>query len=114
MEWLTEDARLFCDHGGHVNNKPSQDLVKIADRRVLVATDPEGRSISTCPNANVLMGQRPCVTTLQVRTGYSEFIAIDGHRVCLSSIRGLTDGTLPGTVDYKVIDPGQQLVDAGS
>jgi hypothetical protein len=24
---------------------------------------------------------------------------------------GLTDGTPPGTVEYKVIDPGQTLVD---
>lgn len=114
MEWLTEDARLICDHGGRVNNKLSQELVKIADRRVMVAIDPEGRTISGCPNADVLMGQRPCVTTLVVQTGYSEFIAIAGHKVCLSTVRGLTDGTLPGTVNYKVIDPGQKLVDAGS
>jgi hypothetical protein len=114
MQWLTEDARLICDHGGRVHNKLSQELVKIAGRRVMVAIDPEGRTISACPNADVLMGQRPCVTTLVVRTGYSEFIAIAGHKVCLSTVRGLTDGTLPGTVDYKVIDPGQKLLEAGS
>jgi hypothetical protein len=114
MQWLTEDALLACDHGGRVNNKLSQQLVKIAGRRVMVAIDPEGRSISGCPNADVLMGMRPCVTTLVVKTGYSDFIAIAGHRVCLSTVRGLTDGTPPGTVDYSVRRPGQALVEAGS
>lgn len=114
MEWLVEDARLACEHGGGVRNQPTQTLVRIEGKRVLVATDPEGRSISGCPNANVIMGMRPCVTTLKVRTGYSEFIAIDGHRVCLSTVRGLTDGTPPGTVDYLVLDPAQHLLQAGS
>ena len=50
MEWLTIDARLACDHGGKVGNKPSQELVRIEQRIVLVATDPEGRSISGCPS----------------------------------------------------------------
>lgn len=114
MEWLVENARLACEHGGGVNNRPTETLVRIEGKRVLVATDPEGRSISGCPNANVAMGMRPCVTTLKVKIGYSEFIAIDGHRVCLTSVRGLTDGTPPGAVDYLVLDPGQHWLQAGS
>jgi hypothetical protein len=114
MQWITEQAVLVCDHGGKVGNKPSQALVRIDGQRVLVATDPEGRSIGGCPNANVLMGMRPCITTLTVKQGYSTFIAIDGHRVCLSSVQGLTDGTPPGIVDYKVLRPGQTLLTAGS
>ena len=55
MDWLTEDARLACEHGGSVSNAPTNKLVRIANRRVLVATNPEGRSITGCPNANVLM-----------------------------------------------------------
>lgn len=113
MDWLTEDARLACDHGGRITNKPSQALVRIAGRRVLVATDPEGRSINGCPNANIMMGMRPCKTTLEVKTGYSNFIKIGGHRVCLSNVQGLTDGTLPGTVNYSVLSPGQTDVAAG-
>lgn len=114
MEWLTIDALLACDHGGKVGNKPSQKLVRIDDRIVLVATDPEGRSISGCPNANVMMSMKPCMTTLVVKNGYSQFIKIDGHRVCLSSVTGLTDGTLPGTVNYTVKTPGQTLLKAAS
>lgn len=114
MDWLTEDARLACDHGGRVKNKPSQTLVRIAGRRVLVSTDPQGREINGCPNANVMMGMKPCLTTLKVKTGYSTFIQIDGNRVCLSSVQGLTDGTLPGTVNYSVLSPGQANVAAGS
>lgn len=114
MEWLTIDARLACDHGGGVSNKASQNFVRIAKKVVLVATDPEGRTISGCPNANVLMGMRPCVTTLVVKTGYSDLLSIGGHRVCLSTVEGLTDGTPPGVVNYKVLTPGQKLVVAGS
>lgn len=114
MDWLTIDARLACDHGGKVGNKPSQELVHINQRIVLVATDPEGRSISGCPNTAPMMGMRPCKTTLKVKVGYSEFIAVGGKRVCLSNVQGLTDGTPPGLVNYKVLSPGQTLVKAGS
>lgn len=114
MDWLTIDARLACDHGGKVGNKPSQELVRIEQRIVLVATDPEGRSISGCPNTAPMMGMRPCKTTLKVKTGYSQFIAIGGDRVCLSSVQGLTDGTPPGVVNYRVLSPGQSLVKARS
>lgn len=114
MEWLTEDALLICDHGGRVNNKLRQEWVTIMKRKVMVSTDPEGRSISGCPNANVIKGDRPCVTTLPVKQGYSDFIRIDGNRVCLSTVRGLTDGTLPGTVNYYVVRPGQDLLDSKS
>lgn len=112
MLWLTEDAHLACDHGGNVGNKPSQDLVRIDNRRVLVATDPEGRSISGCPNLNPAAGIKPCTGTLKVMEGYSAFVSIDGHAVCLTAVRGLTDGTPPGTVNYKVLSPGQKLVEA--
>lgn len=114
IRWLTEDARLACVHGGGVANRPGQKLVRIGGRRVLVATDPEGRAISGCPNANVMIGMRPCVTTLPVKVGYSTFVHIDGRRVCLGTVSGLTDGTPPGSVDYRVLSPGQSLVAAGS
>jgi len=113
-DWLTMDARLACDHGGKVNNKNSQDWVRIEQKVVLVSTDPEGRSISGCPNADVMMGMRPCVTCLKVVVGYSDFVRIGGCKVCLQTVQGLTDGTPPGLVNYKVLTPGQSLVAAGS
>ena len=109
MRFLTEDAVLVCLHElGKIQNQPSQKLVTIDDRRVLVDNDPERRSISRCPNIGATI--KPCQTTLKVKVGYSTFIRIDGKKVALDSVRGLTDGTPPGLVEYKVRRPGQGLV----
>ncbi|HEV2914241.1 MAG TPA: hypothetical protein VGX92_13270 [Pyrinomonadaceae bacterium] len=110
MLFLTEDAVIVCLHErGIVQNAPSQDWVTIAGRRVLVEVDPEGRPIKGCPNFGV--GIRPCLTTLKVQVGYSDWIRVDGHRVCLDTVTGLTDGTPPGTVMYKVNQAGQPFVE---
>jgi hypothetical protein len=45
-----------------------------------------------------------------VKAGYSDLLRIDGRRICLDSLNGLTDGTPPGTVMYKVNEPGQPFV----
>jgi hypothetical protein len=93
-----------------VQNVPSQNWVTIKGRRVLVENDPEGRSIVGCTNVNPVLGIRPCLTTLKVTAGYSDLIRIDGKRVCLDTVTGLTDGSPPGTVKYKVNDAGQPFV----
>jgi hypothetical protein len=112
MRVLTEDADIRCQHiTGKVTNQPSQHLVTIAGRRMLVEPDPEGRSIAHCSNVGATM--KPCLVTLKVQTGYSAFVRIDGKRVCLDTVTGLTDGTPPGIVEYTVHDPGQRLI-AGS
>lgn len=114
MRWLTEDATLVCDHGGRVKNKTTQDFVRIEKRTVLVEPNPEGCSISGCPNSNPVIGIRSCLTTLKVKEGYSTFVRIAKMPVCLDSVRGLTDGTPPGIVNYKVYVPGQQFVEAAA
>ena len=109
MKILTEDAVLVCLHElGKVANQPSQDWVTIGKRRVLVENDPVGWSIALCPNIGFAI--KPCQTTLKVETGYSEFIRVNGKRVCLDTVTGLTDGTPPGTVKYRVREPGQGWV----
>jgi hypothetical protein len=109
MRILTEDAILVCLHQlGRVENRPSQSLVTVDGRKVLVDNDPEQRSISMCPNIGVTI--KPCTTTLKVTQGYSTMLKIDGKKICLDSVRGLTDGTVPGVVEYQVIRPGQKLV----
>jgi hypothetical protein len=106
---LTEDASLVCLHEmGNVKMEPTQDLVRVEERFVLVAPNPEFRPISGCPNFAIAI--RPCRNTLVVRRGYSELVSIEGNRLCLDSIRGLTDGTPPGIVEYKVQDAGQNFV----
>jgi hypothetical protein len=100
---------LVCRHQlGKVTNLPSQDLVTIDARRVLIEADPQGRPISGCPNYGPSI--KPCTTTLRVEAGYSEWIRIDNRSLCLDSVTGFTDGTPPGIVRYIVDAPGQQWV----
>jgi hypothetical protein len=109
MFFLTEDATIVCDHRlGVVTNVPTQNLVMINQRRILVEPDPEGKFIKGCPNYGPTV--KPCTATLVVKEGYSGFIRIDGWPVCLEPVTGLTDGTPPGVVNYIVIEPGQGLV----
>ena len=107
---LTEDAVLVCKHEpGKVSNKPTQELVTIGGRKMLVETDPEGRPISGCP-LTVFIGAPACKTTLKVQQGYSEFIRIEDRRICLDTVTGFTDGTPPGVIMYKVRSAGQGFV----
>jgi len=109
MFFITEDAVVVCKHEvGIVQNVPSQNWITIASRRVLVEIDPEGRTITGCPNMGV--GIRPCLTTLKATAGYSDLIRVEGKRLCLDTIIGLTDGTPPGLVKYKVNNAGQPFV----
>lgn len=109
MLWLTEDAIVVCTHElGQVQNVPSQGLVTVEGRRVLVAIDPEAKVIKGCPNVGAAI--RPCLTTLVVQEGYSPFLTVEGHRICLDTVTGFTDGTPPATVKYKVRHAGQPLV----
>jgi hypothetical protein len=109
MYWLTENAVLICAHElGIVLNKPSQNFVRIKGRRVLVARDPENKTITGCPNTGPSI--KPCTQTLKVTRGYSMLVRINGRSVCLSNVAGLTDGTPPGIVTYKVRNAGQKLV----
>jgi hypothetical protein len=107
---LTEDADLRCDHmNGKVKVQATQALVTVDGRRVLVDDNPESRPISGCPMYGAMI--KPCANTLAVKKGYSDLVTIDGKRVCLDTVEGLTDGTPPGTVKYKVVEPGQAWVD---
>ena len=109
MLFLIDKSSLKCLHMGVVRNKPSQGWVTIEHNSVLVKNDPEGRDIDRCPNRGP-HGIKPCGKTLKVNVGYSAFISIDGHAVCLDNLWGFTDGTPPGLVKYNVIDPAQRFV----
>jgi hypothetical protein len=109
MKILTEDAVLVCKHDGHVRIAArKQDFVTVERRLVLVDNDPEGRPIVGCPMSGP--GIKPCTNTLKVMRGYSTFVRIGRHTMCLDTVKGLTDGTPPGTVEYQVRNPGQRLV----
>ncbi|HBX82691.1 MAG: hypothetical protein WAV45_11030 [Propionibacteriaceae bacterium] len=108
MKILVLSGVLRCGHDGKVTNQNRQSWVRIAAQPLLVATDPEGRDISMCPNIST--NTKQCNTTLMVVKGYSAFLRIDGNKVCLDSVDGMTDGVPPS--HYTVRDPGQQFVGA--
>jgi len=109
MKILTHNAILKCGHEtGLVGIVPSQHLVSISGRKVLVYNDPEARPIVGC--TNVGMSILPCTTTLPVeKGGYSDMLRIDGKKVCLDTVTGKTVGTPPSNT-YSVSNPGQTLV----
>lgn len=107
---LTRDAYFLCEHDGRADPKARQSYVRIDGAPVLVHGDPVGRPIAMCPNYNPPAGMKPCTTTLKVLQGYSSFIRISGRPVCLSGVEGLTDGTPPGVVRYRVQRSGQGWV----
>lgn len=110
MKFLTEKAKLICKHvTGVVQIFTFQDTVTIEGDRVLVYNDPEFKPIIGCANIGPTI--KPCSLSLVATEGYSDFIRIDGRAVCLDTITGLTDGTVPGTVKYVVNNPGQHFVD---
>jgi hypothetical protein len=45
-----------------------------------------------------------------VQKGYSQFIRVEDHWLCLDTVTGFTDGTPPGVVMYVVRDAGQNFV----
>lgn len=109
MKLLTQLAVMTCAHQmGIVGLLPSQAYVSVEGRRVLVAPDPVGKPILGCPNIGPTL--KPCTSTLPVKTGYSSFVRVSGRAVCLDTVRGLTDGTPPGLVEYMVQTPGQAWV----
>jgi hypothetical protein len=109
MRWLTRASVVVCQHEtGIVDLVTTQSLVSVNGSHVLVRPDPEGRSIQHCPNIGATI--KPCQNTLAVREGYSSLVTIGGRPVVLDSLRGLTDGTPPGVVEYLVADPRQHLV----
>lgn len=109
MLLLNSQAVLNCKHQmGLVGIAPTQRFVTIQSQPVLVATDPEGKPIAGCPNVGATI--KPCTSTLKVTEGYSDLLRIDGRKVCLDTVTGLTDGTPPGTVLYEVRSPGQGFI----
>ena len=108
MRWVTLNGLMQCAHLGKVELTAAQTWVRVEGQPVLVRADPVGRPISGCPNIGPTIKQ--CLTTLEVRSGYSPWIQVDGRPVVLDTVTGLTDGTPPGVVKYLVTAPGQTLV----
>ncbi len=112
LKILTDQAVLVCNHQtGIVTNQPSQKWVTIAGRPILVEADPERKAIKGCTMATPTI--KPCTLSLKVTSGYSDLVRIDGHRICLDAVTGLTDWA-GANVQYKVRTPGQDLLAEGA
>ncbi|MDX2161982.1 MAG: hypothetical protein SF162_11705 [bacterium] len=111
MKVLTKSAFLACAHrnASRVQNAPSQNWVTIDGQPILAQPDPLTWTIDGCP-MEPLTGQLPCKAALTYVTGYSSFVTIDGHPICMDTLTGLTNG-LP-SVNYLVVTPGQDWVNA--
>lgn len=107
-EVLTEKSILQCDHKtGIVELKMKQDFVRINGDRILVKPDPVGCTINACSWAGA--GMTPCMKTVNIDTGWSEFVRIAGDPICLKPVMGKTNGT-PGPFSYSVGSTNQHLV----
>ena len=113
MNLLVDQGVVKCAHDGSVQNRASQRFVTIQGMPVLIADDPVGRHIVACPNAGLNL--KPCTTTHRVLSGYSTFVTVSGHAVCLETLEGVTDGVdAQPQVLYTVRRPGQTFVGAGA
>ncbi|TQS43385.1 hypothetical protein [Cryptosporangium phraense] len=110
MQLLTRESAVRCDHDGRIASIASQTWVTVAGVPVLVGDDPVGRTIDGCPHAGPTI--KPCARTLEVSTGHSALVRVDGAPVVLDVLAGLTDGTPPGLVRYTVRKVGQAFVSA--
>jgi hypothetical protein len=112
VKLLVERSVVLCGHGGQVRNQSSQQLVTSQGSLLLVADDPVGRTVVACPNYGTNV--KVCTSTVNVQTGYSSLVSIDGHAVCLDTLTGQTDGLDAGAVLYHVSKAVQTLVDVAS
>jgi hypothetical protein len=109
---LTTTAVIICDHGSGrvIIANLVQHFVSINGNKVLVEGDPvlnpkiagsTPKVIVGCSNIGTTI--KPCLLTLTLEPkGLSDFIKIDGKKVCLETVTGVTDGTPPSAVKYKV------------
>ena len=109
MLCLTESGLLQCLHPapGKVAVAVTQTLVCIQGSPVLVDHNTVSRPVNGCKHPGSI-NSKPCTSTLSAVPGYSNFVRIQGKRICLDSITGITDSVPPSS--YKVTHPGQAIV----
>jgi hypothetical protein len=109
MRIISTNSVLCCDHKiGIVSNRPSQHFVRIDGALILIGDDPVRKPIAGCPNAGPTI--KPCTSTMNIESGKSSLVHINGTPVCMDTVSGGTDGTPPMATKYKVAVPGQNFV----
>lgn len=113
MRVLTEASVMLCAHKtGKVTRLASQFFAHVEGSRILVAGDPAFKPISGCSNVGATI--KPCTATLVQTAGSSQLLFVGGKPACLDTVRGTTDGTPPGIVEFDVAQPGHALVEVAS
>ncbi len=113
MRPLTELGLSTCDHAsGIVTLLSSQHLVKIHGGFILVGSDTVSKGIAGCSNAGPTI--KPCTSTLNIESGKSSFVTINGRPILLDTVVGGTDGTPPGATKYRIKAVGHALVEIAS
>lgn len=113
MKVLVQTSLLTCDHGsGVVTIGALQSMVHVNGVAVMVKGDFEAKPIGGCANAGPSI--KPCTTTTAVTKGYSSHVFINNIPVALDDLEGVTDGTPPSTIPFKVRSASQVLVDMES
>jgi hypothetical protein len=109
---LTTASTLRCVHGGTVTVPPSQTLLTVAGKPVLVQSDLVNAVVAGCPNSNPSASQTPCLKITSLTTGASVTLSVAGRPVLLATARGLTNATPPQPVMWQVTAAGQTVLEA--
>jgi len=110
MNILIQTSLLTCDHGsGVVAIGTLQSMVFINGVAAMVKGDFEAKGVAGCANAGPSI--KPCTSTTAVNKGYSSHVFINNIPVALDDLEGVTDGTPPSTIPFKVRTPAQYFVD---
>lgn len=99
---LTATASLTCQHGGTLVIVPSQQIVTVGRRPLLVLADLLAAAVAGCP-----LGPKPCTKVTAVARGAAATLTIGSAPVVLESASGTTD---QGT--FQVVSAGQTILDA--
>lgn len=114
MRILVAGNVIACPHPPGVGSiVPSQSLIRVESKPIVVQPDPIRAPIAGCPN--VAIPNVPCATTLTAeQVSFSQLVFIDGSPVCLDTTTGITSGSPPGIAKYTVKTPGQSLVETNA
>jgi hypothetical protein len=103
---ITAGSTVKCAHQGTVQLVPSQQVLNVDGRAVLVMGDLEGKPISGC-TVPATQSSKPCTTVVKMIAGAATKLRAGNKAVLLDTATGLTDGLpAPGNV-WTVQTAGQ-------
>jgi hypothetical protein len=106
---LSASAELVCPHQDPIVIMPSQRLLLVDGRPVLLRADLLTAKVPTC--RNVGPGLTPCGGIVSIIGGLSTTLRVGGEPVALDGAYGLT-AAVPGPVRWQVRSAGQAKLEA--